>query len=253
MADIEKIIDNLNLPKQILDKSEALLKGLFGQSFDEIGGMIADQVRLRRFKNQINIFTKAQKLLKDKKIDPKKVSLKVLAPLIEYSSYEEEESIQDKWSHLTVYVLENNFDTIFQQNSISILNRISSEEAKFLDRLYKDFFDRRKRMFKKRIEREKELKIPHKIETPTDFSLDNFAFDINDEYGIAKSNNELLVSNLVALGLVKWETEVDVEASKSSEDPDDTAIDVDVSVDNNSYFIFTQLGVKFVEICRESK
>ena len=94
MADIEKIIDNLNLPKQILDKSEALLKTLFGPSFDELGGMISDSVRLRRFKNQIKIFSKAQQILKDKNIDPKKVSLKVLAPLIEYSSYEEEETLQ---------------------------------------------------------------------------------------------------------------------------------------------------------------
>jgi hypothetical protein len=72
MADIEKILDNLNIPKQIIDKSEQLLKTLFGPSFDEMGGIIADQVKLRRFKNQIKIFGKAQEILKESGIDPKK-------------------------------------------------------------------------------------------------------------------------------------------------------------------------------------
>ena len=252
MADIEKIIDNLNLPKQILDKSEALLKVLFGQSFDEVGGMIADQVRLRRFKNQINIFTKAQKILKDKKIDPKKVSLKVLAPLIEYSSYEEEESIQGKWSHLTVYILENNSDVTFQQNCIAILNKISSEEAIYLDTLYKRLETRRIAFHQSRLEREKSLNIPPSDLQPNDFALDIFTFNINEKHEIPRKRIEFMVSNLIALGLLKWETDVQVDANKSSDDPDDDSIDVDVTVDNNYYFIFSQLGVKFVEVCRET-
>jgi hypothetical protein len=51
--------------------------------------MIADNVKMRRFQNQLKIFTKAQKILEQKNIDPSKVSLKTLAPLIEFSSYEE--------------------------------------------------------------------------------------------------------------------------------------------------------------------
>lgn len=253
MPDIEKIVDNLNLPKQILDKSEALLKGLFGQSFDEIGGMIADQVRLRRFKNQITIFTKAQKILKEKKIDPKKVSLKVLAPLIEYSSYEEEESIQDKWSYLTAHILENSSDVTFQQNCIGILNKISSEEAMFLDNLYLSFLKKRRERQNKEKERYAQMKVKIPVRELDQYPLDHFPFNVNEKFGFAKNRIEFLASNLIALGLLKWETEVEVDASKSSEDPEDTAIDVDVTVDNNYYFIFTQLGIKFVEVCKAKK
>jgi alpha/beta superfamily hydrolase len=60
MGELSDIVKDLNWPKQILDKSEALLKTLFGPSFEEFGGMISDQVKLRRFKNQLKIFTKAQ-------------------------------------------------------------------------------------------------------------------------------------------------------------------------------------------------
>ena len=76
MPDIEKIIDGLNLPKQILDKSESLLKTLFGPSLNEVGELLADSVKLRRLKNQIKIFSKAQEILKANHIDPKKVSTK---------------------------------------------------------------------------------------------------------------------------------------------------------------------------------
>lgn len=255
MADIEKILDNLNLPKQILDKSEALLKTLFGPSLDEFGGKIADNVKYRRFKNQVKIFSKAQELLKQKNIDPKKVSLKVLAPLIEYSSYEEEEKLQDKWSKLTTHILTDNGDIVFQQNCIGILNRLSTEEAILLDNLHNILCERRTDRFK----RQKQFyqltlsgeNIPSKPESPEGYSLNSFTFTIAAvarQFNIPAQSLEFRISNLIALGLIKWETTVDIRAERS-DDPDEKEIDVDVDVFNNDEFIFTSLGDKFVRVC----
>jgi hypothetical protein len=133
---IEKIAENLNIPKQILDKTEALLKTLFGPSFQELGGIIADQVRLRRFMNQITIFNKAQEKLLKNNIQPQKLSLKILAPLIEFSSLEEEITLQNKWANLISHILGGNKEIVFQQNCMTILNRISSNEADLLDKLH---------------------------------------------------------------------------------------------------------------------
>lgn len=257
MADIEKILDNLNIPKQILDKSEALLKTLFGPSFEEIGGMIADNVKLRRFKNQIKIFAKAQELLKEKNIDPKKVSLKVLAPLIEYSSYEEEENLQDKWSQLTAHILEGSVDIVFQQNCISILNKLSTEEAMLLDKLHDklnqqrtDKFRTQKQYLQSTIYGET---IPLKPSSADGYPLNYFTFSLNVIYkklNLLKEKFEFSISNLVALGLLKWETDVEVTAEKSSEDPEDKDIEVSVDVYNNDKFIFTSLGDRFVKVCK---
>jgi hypothetical protein len=250
MADVEKILDNLNIPKQVLDKSEALLKTLFAESFDELGGMIADQVRLRRFKNQIKIFSKAQSILKSKGIDPKKVSLKVLAPLIEFSSYEEEETLQEKWSYLTSHILEDNSDIVFQQNCITVLNRISTEEVILLEKLFDELESRRQEKMKKDIEFEKTYQMEHRGKV---YAYDYFIFEIakvTKDLKIAQEKVELRISNLVALGLLKWETDVSVDATKYDTNPEDDRIDVDVSVYNNDFFIFTALGGKFVEICR---
>jgi hypothetical protein len=253
MSSVEKIIDSLNLPKQILDKSEALLKALFGQSFDELGGMIADQVRLRRFKNQIKIFDKAQSILKDKKINPKQVSLKVLAPLIEYSSYEEEESLQGKWSNLIAHILEDNNNTVFQQNCITILNRISGEEAILIDFLHKKFNEKRIKRHADALKYHTDHNLKSTFtQKPENYPLQYFPFHINKisgELNKTKKELEFQISNLTVLGLLKWETDVEVEARKANEDPDDTDIDVDVNVSNNDNFIFSSLGVKFVEAC----
>lgn len=258
MADIEKIIDNLNLPKQLLEKSEALLKTLFGPSFEELGGMIADQVRLRRYTNQIKIFTKAKEKLAQNNINPKKISLKVLAPLIEYSSLEEDENLQTKWSNLVAHILGGNKDEIFQQNCITILNKISSDEAKLLDELSTSLQKKKQNRLKRDIEyydntntffSEPEKKV-RKIE---DYPLDSFTFGMNElsrDTSIPLSDLEFSISNLIALGLLKWETNVEVEAKKSSEDPSDQEIDVDVSVYNNDEFIFTSIGDKFIKVCK---
>lgn len=260
MADIEKILDNLNIPKQIIDKSEQLLKALFGQSFDEMGGIIADQVKLRRFKNQIKIFGKAQEILKENKIDPKKVSLKVLAPLIEMSSYEEEETLQEKWSKLVALVLSGNQDILFQQNCISILSKLSSDEALLLE----DFF---KELQQRRIDRhEKQLKYYEQTQKnnpnskwhtypkkPEEYSVTSFGFNVS-KYAKEKKINEndlyFKISNMIALGLLKWETDVQVEAKKYNEDPTDSDIDVEVYVYNDDTFVFTSIGDKFIRLSK---
>jgi len=258
MADIEKILENLNLPKQLLDKSEALIKTLFGPSFDEIGGMISDSVKLRRFKNQLKIFGKAQEILKEKNIDPKKVSLKVLAPLIDYSSLEEEEELQVKWSKLTAHILSVTSDTVFHQNCISILNKLSSEEAVLLDQLHDKLNQKRTSKFQTQeaysqqtISREL---IPLKPPSPGGYPLDHFTYSISaisKEMNLPKNTIQFSVSNLVALGLLKWETDVEVDAEKASEDPEDRNIEVNVDVYNNDDFIFTPLGDRFVEVCEK--
>ncbi|ASU35761.1 Abi-alpha family protein [Mucilaginibacter xinganensis] len=257
MADIEKILDNLNIPKQIIDKSEQLLKALFGQSFDEMGGIIADQVKLRRFKNQIKIFSKAQEILKEHKIDPKKVSLKVLAPLIEMSSYEEEETLQEKWSKLVAHVLSGNSDIIFQQNCISILSKLSSDEAILLEGLFK-------KLQRRRIERHNtQLKRYHQNEAhypnskgnvypkkPDEYSITSFEFNIASyakENNISEKELYFKISNLITLGLLKWETDVQVEATKDNDDPD-SDIDVEVYVYNDEAFVFTSIGDRFIRL-----
>jgi AraC-like DNA-binding protein len=254
MTGLEKIITDPETIKAAADKTEGLLKGLFGKAFEETGEMIADQVRLRRFKNQITIFEKAQKYLKDKNINLQKVNLKVLAPLVEFASYEEDENLQELWAKLIKNILSRPTSVVLQQNAIEVLNKVSNEEVKILDYIFDKLnIDRKERADKLRGKPQvwggKTMKEPH------DFRIDWFSFkmiDISTELKINEDELETQISNLVALGTLKYETEVDISsAEKSSEDPSDTSLDINLDVSDYDRIRITKLGYVFVELCRQ--
>ena len=93
---MKELIDGLNLPKQILDKTEKLLNTLFGEGFKEIGGIFGDRMRIKRLENQIKILDKANQIMEKNGLKPNQINLKVLVPLIEKSSLEEDEKLQEK-------------------------------------------------------------------------------------------------------------------------------------------------------------
>ena len=75
---LDKIIDAINIPKRIVDGAELFLRKLLGPAITESGELIADQIRYRRFKNQVTIFSKAKNLLESKSIEPRQINLKTL-------------------------------------------------------------------------------------------------------------------------------------------------------------------------------
>lgn len=260
MSQLTDLVSELNLPKQILDKSESLLKTLFGASFDEVGGMLSDQVRLRRFKAQISIWEKAQKILLEKNINPKSVSLKVLAPLVELSSYEEDVSLQEKWAKLTVNIIDNDKDILFQQNCISTLNKLSKDDVNILETLYSSFLERRK----KRHEidcKKNEMSIGlygSKKPNPNieDYNLRIFNFFIKKDKdkilpNIDQKDFEYCIHNLINLGILRWYIAVNVSAQKANTDPKDMEIGVLTDVYDSQSFFFTKFGEKFIRICTE--
>ena len=91
------------------------------------------------------------------------------------------------------------------------------------------------------------------VKKPENQALEDLLFSIHDTASILKISSadlKSIVSYFVTLGLLKWETNVEVSASKYSSDPEDTDIDVDVNVYNNDDFIFTEFGNKFINICK---
>ncbi len=63
-----------------------------------------------------------------------------------------------------------------------------------------------------------------------------------------------MVSNLVTLGVIKWEPEVQINnAEKSYADPDDTSLDIDIEVYDSERIGITNLGFEFVQMCKIEK
>ena len=253
MTGLEGLLADPNTIETMAGKSEGLMKGLFGKAFSEVGEMIADNIRYRRAKNQVNIFEKAKKFLNDKGVKSEiEMDLKVLAPLLQNCSLEENEDLQDLWSKLITNVLSRPTPIVLQQNAISILNKISNQEVLLLNSVYNALGERRIKSLNQYYNQWTGREMPIEREkTIDDFRIDIYAFKIKEmasAHNLSADEMEIQISNLVALGTLKYELEVDVlSAYKPYEDDDDVDIELDVT-DYNSIRM-TKLGYAFVELC----
>lgn len=119
-----------------LDLISSFIEKLAGSSIEEAGLLLADKVKLRRLNNQIKIFSKAKKIAEENNLSIRQINLKTLVPLLEFSSLEEDENLQEKWSNLIVNF--SNANANYESSIFPfILNQLSSREALELDRIIK--------------------------------------------------------------------------------------------------------------------
>lgn len=133
MGDIKIDITSTVIEKGI-DLVVGFIEKLAGSSLEEAGLLLGDKVRVRRLKNQIKIFSKAKKIAEENNISIKQINLKILVPLLEFSSLEEDETLQDKWSNLIVNF--SNANAIYESSIYPfILNQLTTSEALKLDKI----------------------------------------------------------------------------------------------------------------------
>jgi hypothetical protein len=109
----------------------SFLGRLLGKAADEAGLMIAESVGYVRFCNQLRILNRAEKMLEEAGIEPKKVDLKFLAPFLEKCSLEDDPDLSERWAALLAYTA----TTGDKRNAIfpGILAEMSSADAKVLE------------------------------------------------------------------------------------------------------------------------
>ena len=129
---IEKGIE---IAKDFVDK-------LIMPSIEETGLLVKDQITMWRFKNQIKMLNRAKEYCSKHNISLKKISLKVLSPLLEYSSLEEEDVMQDKWSILLSNLIDSE-QNIENHVFPYILSQLSSDEFLPLEKIYENCVARR--------------------------------------------------------------------------------------------------------------
>lgn len=120
----------LELAKDFLDK-------LVMPAVEETGLLIKEKVTYWKFKNQVKILNKAKDYCEKHGIEPKTVSFKLLVPLIETSSLEEDELLQDKWAVLLGNLVDSD-QNIENHVFPYILGQISTNEFLVLEKVVKD-------------------------------------------------------------------------------------------------------------------
>ena len=199
-------------------EAEDILDKIVPDSVKNAGGILSDTVRYWRWCNQINILKKVKRKIESEGLNVKKVPLRVLVPLIENSSLEEEEGMQERWANLLANAATEKCE--INPNWIKILKELSPTEARILDSVY-DFsktesdYEKRKKI---QYEKKKAMEI---------FSIPNEKAD-------------LMIENLYRLNLCQ------PPASHGGV----SLGDYPIMVKTTDFFEFTVFGFNFVRACR---
>lgn len=116
-------------------QAESFLSKLLDEPARALGGLFADKVNARRHRNLIPVVLKAQQRLRDAGLEPKAVPLKIIHPLLENASLEDDPEIQELWANLLSNAANPDGTDPVHRIYISILTDLTPGEAKFLRRL----------------------------------------------------------------------------------------------------------------------
>ena len=220
------------LPKEVLDKCEKFFSSLLGEAVHEAGGILADRVRYVRLKNQIKILEKTNDLINSSGCQVKSVDLKVLVPLIETCSLEDNDDIQNKWASMLANLATLDSDSFFNRNCIEIFGRLSPDEIAILDYCYEEYI---RVIGPVVVKKEGKLVIEiNNMMFSSDAKFTPLAF--KERLGLTDFRIRLYTENLTSLGLLQFE-EVDWDPNEN-----------DLIVSHDTYV--TYLGLYFVRICK---
>jgi Abortive infection alpha len=198
------------------DAVNKFFDGIIPDFVKDGAGILSDQVKLWRWTRQIDIIKKAQVKIESSGLSKRQIPLKVLVPIIQNSSLEEDSNMQNKWANLLANAATGNVDV--SPNYAAILNELSPLEVSILDKVY--------------FEVNKELNYEKRREIQFDSSKLKSMFSIQDE------KMDLVIENLYRLNLFQS------PAGRGA-----TLGNFPFALRTTKIFEFTTLGYEFVKAC----
>jgi hypothetical protein len=109
-----------------------VIKAMLGPATAEIGERFRDDVRLYRYGRQLECLKKAEKMAKDAGFTPKAVPIKLLFPLLEGASLEEDETLHTMWAALLANACSPDESEGVRPGFTAILKNMAHDEARLL-------------------------------------------------------------------------------------------------------------------------
>jgi Abortive infection alpha/Protein of unknown function (DUF2806) len=156
------------------EKIADLVNKLAGPLAEEVGMMLGDKVRVYRVKNWIKTVEKTERLLRVAKLPANAVPPRLFLPIMEASSIEDNETLQDMWAGLLTAASQDT-DAV-SPSFVETLKQLTPDEARHLQEMYENHLlmaasDHRR--------------------LPLDFSLPKILFDTYERLGLVRREYEL--------------------------------------------------------------
>ena len=124
--------DTLEIMKSgLADKAADLLHRLAGPMFDEFGAILADKARVYRAKNLVSTIRKTERILREAGLQVNAVPTRLLLPIMEASSVENNEAIQEMWAGLLATASQQ--ADVVSPSFIETLKQLTPDEARHLE------------------------------------------------------------------------------------------------------------------------
>lgn len=133
---MSEIVVAASTVKAIVEETKGLINRLLGPSFDEVGAMIADKVRIYRWESQLKLLKKTFSILEAAGIHEPRINIKVLLPLLETASLEDNEDMSARWASLLASAADPKDQNGSEATFVEILKQLSPNDALVLDVFY---------------------------------------------------------------------------------------------------------------------
>jgi hypothetical protein len=114
----------------------SIAKRMLGPAADEVAEMWRDQVRVYRYGRQLKLLEKAERMAEEAGFTPQPVPPKILFPLLEGASFEEDEDLHTMWAALLANAASPDGDKVVRPGFIATLRELSPDEASLLNWIY---------------------------------------------------------------------------------------------------------------------
>jgi hypothetical protein len=137
MDDVAGIGKALEAFEKLTREAREIAAALLRPAAQEAGAWLGDRVRLARAKTMEAMLLRYQRIMIDAGRDPlhpEPVPLKILVPVIEDSSFDDDEALSAKWAGLLASAATG---AEVHPSYASVLSQLTGDEARILDCVYK--------------------------------------------------------------------------------------------------------------------
>lgn len=122
----------------------AYVKRIFGPAADGLAEMWRDRIRLYGYEKQLKCVKKAEEMAKEAGFNPQAVPPKILFPLLEGASLEDNDDIHTMWAALLANAASPKSAEKVRPGFIALLRQMTPDEAAILNWIYRDGLRQRK-------------------------------------------------------------------------------------------------------------